>query len=198
MVAIIWIQSAAMGDVTQILADLDRGDPQASGTLLALVYDELRKLAAAKMAREAPGQTLQATALVHEAYLRLVGSSNQWNSRGHFFGAAAEAMRRILVERARHRHSLKAGGDRRCEELPDIEVADSAANLDLLALNEALERLERQDKRRAELVKLRFFAGLTIAEAAVALGISESTADNDWAYARAWLRLEIEGNAGTS
>jgi RNA polymerase sigma factor (TIGR02999 family) len=151
------------------------------------------------MAREAPGQTLQATALVHEAYLRLLDGepAQSWNSRGHFFAAAAEAMRRILVERARHRQSLKAGGDCQRQELPDIELADAGSRLDLLALHEALNRLEQQNRRRAELVKLRFFTGLTIAEAARALGISESTADNDWAYARSWLRLEIEGFAGS-
>jgi RNA polymerase sigma factor (TIGR02999 family) len=149
------------------------------------------------MAHERPGQTFQATALVHEAYLRLLDGdpARLWNSRGHFFAAAAEAMRRVLVERARHRQSLKAGGGRRREELPDIELAVPGPRLDLLALDDALTRLEQQDKRRAELVKLRFFAGLTIAEAAEALGVSTSTADNDWAYARSWLRLEIEGKA---
>jgi len=189
-----------MSDVTRILSAIDQGDPRAAEQLLPLVYDELRRLAAQKMAHETPGQTLQATALVHEAYLRLVASGDasapreqQWNSRGHFFAAAAEAMRRILVERVRHKRSLKAGGNRRRQELPDIEAAIPGPHVDLLALNEALEKLEKQDKRRAELVKLRFFAGLTIAQAAEALGISPSTADNDWAYARSWLRLEIEG-----
>jgi RNA polymerase sigma factor (TIGR02999 family) len=179
--------------VTQILSAIELGDPQAAEQLLPLVYDELRSLAASKMARESPGQTLQATALVHEAYVRLVDQKQgqHWNSRGHFFAAAAEAMRRILVERARHKRSFKAGGDRRRQDLADIEAAEP--DIDLLALNEALEKLEREDKRKAELVKLRFFAGLTISEAAQALGISESTADNDWAYARCWLRLEIEG-----
>jgi RNA polymerase sigma factor (TIGR02999 family) len=185
-----------MSDVTRILSAIEQGEPQAAERLLPLVYQELRRLAAHKMAREAPGQTLEATALVHEAYLRLVDSNQaqQWNSRGHFFAAAAEAMRRILVERARHKGSLKAGGNRRRRDLPDIQAADvGGPHIDLLALNEALEKLEKQDKRRAELVKLRFFAGLTIAEAAQMLGISTSTADNDWAYARSWLRLEIEG-----
>jgi RNA polymerase sigma factor (TIGR02999 family) len=188
-----------MNDVTRILSAIEQGDSQAAAQLLPLVYDELRRLAAGKMARETPGQTLQATALVHEAYLRLLDGdqARQWNSRGHFFAAAAEAMRRILVERVRHKRSLKAGGARRREELPEIEVAVAGPGLDLLALNEALEKLEKHDPRRAELVKLRFFAGLTIAEAAEALGISPSTADNDWAYARSWLRLEIEG-AGRS
>jgi RNA polymerase sigma factor (TIGR02999 family) len=187
-----------MSDVTRILSAIEQGDPQAAEQLLPLVYDELRRLAAGKMAHEAPGQTLQATALVHEAYLRLLDNdqARQWNSRGHFFGAAAEAMRRILVERVRHKRSLKAGGDRRRQEMPDIEMSIAEPHLDVLALHEALAKLEIQDKRRAELVKLRFFAGLTIAEAAQALGISASTADNDWAYARSWLRLEIEGRAG--
>ncbi|HKI37553.1 MAG TPA: ECF-type sigma factor [Gemmataceae bacterium] len=187
-----------MSDVTRLLSAIDQGDPRAAEQLLPLVYDELRRLASSKMARESRGQTLQATALVHEAYLRLLdgNSPQQWNSRGHFFAAAAEAMRRILVERARHKRSLKAGGGRRRQELPDIEMAAAAPHLDLLALNEALTKLERQDKRRAELVKLRFFTGLTIAEAAQVLGVSESTADNDWAYARSWLRLEIAGGAG--
>jgi RNA polymerase sigma factor (TIGR02999 family) len=172
------------------------GDPKAADQLLPLVYDELRALAASRMAREAPGDTLQATALVHEAYLRLVDQeqAQHWNSRGHFFAAAAEAMRRILVERARHKRSLKAGGDRQRRQLPEIEAPAAAPDVDLLSLNEALEKLEIQDRRKAELVKLRFFAGLTISEAAQALGISESTADNDWAYARCWLRLEIEGS----
>jgi RNA polymerase sigma factor (TIGR02999 family) len=184
-----------MSPVTQILSAIECGDPQAADQLLPLVYDKLRTLAAARMAREAPGQTLQATALVHEAYLRLVDQerAQHWNSRAHFFAAAAEAMRRILVERARHKQSLKAGGDRRRQALTDIEAPEAGPNVDVLALNEALEKLEREDKRKAQLVKLRFFAGLTIDEAAQALGISPSTADNDWAYARCWLRLEIEG-----
>jgi RNA polymerase sigma factor (TIGR02999 family) len=184
-----------MSDVTRVLSAMDQGDPRAAEQLLLLLYNELRRLAANKLAREAPGQTLQATALVHEAYLRLVagGPPQGWNGCGHFFAAAAEAMRRILVERARHKQSRKAGGGRHRQELPDIELADAGPGLDLLALHEALIKLEQQNRRRADLVKLRFFAGLTIAEAAQALGISESTADNDWAYARSWLRLEIEG-----
>jgi RNA polymerase sigma factor (TIGR02999 family) len=188
-----------MNDVTRVLSAMAQGDPQASGQLLPLVYDELRRLAAQKMARESPGQTLQATALVHEAYLRLVDTENpqQWNSRGHFFAAAAEAMRRILVERARHKGSLKAGGDRQRQELADIDAAVAGPDIDLLALNEVLERLEVHDRRKAELVKLRFFAGLTTEEAAQVLGISTSTADNDWAYARCWLRLEMEGPGRT-
>jgi RNA polymerase sigma factor (TIGR02999 family) len=184
-----------MNDVTRILSAIDQGDLQAAEQLLPLVYDELRKLAARRLAHEAPGQTLQATALVHEAYLRLIDNepAQPWNSRGHFFAAAAEAMRRILVERARHKRSRKAGGGRRRQELPDIEAAEGGPQLDLLALHEALTKLESQDKRKAELVKLRFFAGLSIADAAQVLGISTSTADNDWAYARSWLRLEMEG-----
>jgi RNA polymerase sigma factor (TIGR02999 family) len=183
-----------MSDVTQILSAIERGDPHASEELLPLVYDALRRLAAQKMERESPGQTLQATALVHEAYLRLVDTAQvqRWDSRGHFFAAAAEAMRRILVERARHKRSLKAGGDRDRQVMPEnIQAPGPGPEIDLLALNEALEKLERQDKRKAELVKLRFFAGLTNEQAAQALGISTSTADNDWAYARSWLRLEI-------
>ena len=184
-----------MSHVTQILSAIELGDPRAAEQLLPLVYNELRALAASRMAHESPGQTLQATALVHEAYVRLVDQEQRqhWNSKGHFFAAAAEAMRRILVERARHKHSLKAGGERRRQDLADIEAPRAEPDIDLLVLNEALEKFEREDKRRAELVKLRFFVGLTISEAAQALGISEATADNDWAYARCWLRLEIEG-----
>jgi RNA polymerase sigma factor (TIGR02999 family) len=185
-----------MQNVTEVMSAIEQGDSRAAELLLPLVYDELRALAARNLAREAPGHTLQATALVHEAYLRLVdGAQTQpWNSRGHFFAAAAEAMRRILVERARHKKSVKAGGDRLQSDMPDIAAPSPVSNIDLLALNEALEKLENQDKRRAQLVKLRFFAGLTIDEAARALGISASTADNDWAYARCWLRLEMGGS----
>jgi RNA polymerase sigma factor (TIGR02999 family) len=163
--------------------------------LLPILYSELRRLAAQKMAREAPGQTIQATALVHEAYVRLMGSSNNqsWNSRGHFFGAMAEAMRRILVDRARHKLTVKAGGAMARQDLPDIAVDHPDMNLDIVALNEALEKLEKLDERRAKLVKLRFFAGLSNEQAAEILGISSSTADNDWAYARSWLLLEIQG-----
>ena len=184
-----------MSDVTRLLSAIDQGDSQAAERLLPLVYDELRKLAAHRMAQEKPGQTLQPTALVHEAYLRLLDTKKvqKWNSRGHFFAAAAEAMRRILVEKARHKRSLKAGGNRHRQEMTDVEAPDTGPKVDLLALNEALEKLEHQDKRRAEVVKLRYFAGLTIEEAALALGISTSTADSDWAYARCWLRLEMEG-----
>jgi RNA polymerase sigma factor (TIGR02999 family) len=184
-----------MSEVTRILSAIEQGDPRAAERLLPLVYDELRRLAANKIAREPPGQTLQATALVHEAYLRLVDHDRDhpWNSRGQFFAAAAEAMRRILVERARHRRSLKAGGSCRRSDIEDIEAVVVGPDLDLLALNEALEKLEVQDHRKAQLVKLRFFAGMTIEEAALALGVSTSTADNDWAYSRCWLRIEMEG-----
>jgi RNA polymerase sigma factor (TIGR02999 family) len=188
-----------MHEVTQILSAIERGDRQAAEQLLPLVYEELRRLAAQKMGQESPGQTLQATALVHEAYLRLVDSdrARPWDSRGHFFAAAAEAMRRILVERARQKKSLKAGGDRQRVELADIEPAIAGPCDDLLALHAALEKLERKDHRKASLVKLRFFAGLTNEEAAQALGISASTADDDWAYARAWLRLELAGGGAS-
>jgi RNA polymerase sigma factor (TIGR02999 family) len=185
-----------MSGVTQILSAIEQGDPHAAEQLLPLVYDELRTLAAQKLARETPGQTLQATALVHEAYLRLVDTrqAQHWNSRGHFFGAAAEAMRRILVERARHKRTIKGGGDRQREPLQDIAAA-GGPDIDLLALDEALTKLEAQEPRKAQLVKLRFFAGLTTNEAAEALGIASTTADNDWAYARCWLRLEIDGQS---
>jgi RNA polymerase sigma factor (TIGR02999 family) len=188
----------AMSDLTPILSAIEQGDPDAPNQLLPLVYDELRKLAASHLAHEKPGQTLQATALVHEAYIRLVDveTTQHWNSRGHFFAAAAEAMRRILVENARHKHSQKAGGNRFRVSLSDVEPATPPTDLDLLALDEALEKLEQKDPRKAQLVKLRFFAGLTIEQAARVLDVSASTADNDWAYARAWLRLEIEGTTG--
>src|SRR5262245_29563688 len=184
-----------MADVTHILAAIEQGDPSAAEQLLPLVYDELRRLAAKKLAHERPGQTLQATALVHEAYLRLVegDKAEHWNSRWHFFAAAAEAMRRILVERARHKRSLKAGGDRHREELAEIELTVPGPDIDLLAVNEALDTLEQNDPRAATLIKLRFFAGLTIEQAAQALNISTTTAENDWTYTRCWLRLEIEG-----
>ncbi len=192
-----------MNDVTRVLSAIGDGDPHAAERLLPLVYEELRRLAGNRLARESPGQTLQATALVHEAYLRLVASGGgdasgdrHWNSRGHFFGAAAEAMRRILVERARHKRSLKAGGDRRRLDVADIEPAIADPGIDLLALNDVLDKLEEHDRRKAELVKLRFFAGLTTEEAAQALGISTSTAHADWAYARCWLRLELEAGTG--
>jgi RNA polymerase sigma factor (TIGR02999 family) len=182
-----------MGDVTRILQVIDTGGAGASEELLPMVYEELRLLATRKLAREKPGQTLQATALVHEVYIRLVNvkQSPHWNGRDHFFAAAAEAMRRILIDQARHKRTQKAGGPRM--ELPEIELEPAIAgpDLDLLALNEALEKLEAHNKRKANVVKLRFFAGLTNEEAAAALGVSTSTADNDWAYAKTWLRLEM-------
>jgi len=184
-----------MNDVTRILTAIDKGDPAAAERLLPLVYDELRKLAAARLAQEKPGQTLQATALVHEAYLRLVGGENQqrWDGRGHFFAAAAEAMRRILVEQARRKNSLKGGGGRHRVELEEVEWEVAGPQDDLLALDDALQKLEQIDKVKADLVKLRFFAGLTVPQAAEVLGVSSSTADNYWAYARCWLRVEMTG-----
>ncbi len=183
-----------MNDVTRILSDIERGDPKAAGELLPLVYDELRKLAAHRLGRESPGQTLQATALVHDAYIRLVGSADPgWDSRGHFFAAAAEAMRRILVNRARDKRRLKRGGGKR---RVDLDFESAAIHLDrpdedIEALDEALERLEREDPECAALVKLRFFAGLGQEESARALGLARRTADRHWAYAKAWLYHEL-------
>ena len=186
-----------MSDVTRILSEIETGDSSAAEYLLPLVYDELRKLAAAKMAREKPGQTLQATALVHEAYVRLVDveKAQHWNSRGHFFGAAAEAMRRILVERARRKSGPRAGG-RHCRvALADVAVVQGC-DLDLVALSESLEKLMTKDPRAAELVKLRFFAGLSRYQAAQIIGISVATADNDWAYAKGWLKAQLTEKSG--
>ena len=182
-----------MTDVTQILSDIEQGDPSAADQLLPLVYDELRRLAAARLKHEKPGQTLQATALVHEAYLRLVNvpEAQHWNSRGHFFGAAAEAMRRILVEQARRKKSLKHGGGLNRLVLTDADLADGRADVDMSALDDAISRLECDDPRSARVVKLRFFGGLTIKQAAGSIGISPATADNDWAYARSWLRVRL-------
>jgi RNA polymerase sigma factor (TIGR02999 family) len=178
-----------MNDVTRILSHIESGDPSAAEQLLPIVYDELRKLAASKLANEKPGQTLQATALVHEAYLRLVDveKAQHWNSRGHFFGAAAEAMRRILVNRARDKKRLKRGGQMRKVDLDKVEFAFEAPDDDLLAMDEALTRLAEENQVCAELVKLRFFAGLSLRDAGAALEVSSSTADRYWAYARAWL-----------
>lgn len=183
----------AMSDVTHILSQIESGDPAAAEQLLPLVYDELRKLAAVKLAQERPGQTLQATALVHDAYLKLVDTekARHWNSRGHFFGAAAEAMRRILVDSAKRKQSAKRGGQRERVGLDDDQIEAPSRSIDLIALDEALGRLAVHDSRKAELVKLRYFAGLTIRQAADALRISESTADADWAYARSWLRVHM-------
>jgi RNA polymerase sigma factor (TIGR02999 family) len=182
-----------MSDVTRILSAIEQGDPRASEQLLPLVYDELRRLAAAKLARERPGQTLQATALVHEAYLRLVDGPDapHWNGRGHFFAAAAEAMRRILVERARGKAREKRGGDWRRVDFERLDVSTSVSPDQLVALDDALERLSSLDPLAGELVKLRYFAGLALNEAARALDVSSSTAYRHWAYARAWLCAEL-------
>jgi RNA polymerase sigma factor (TIGR02999 family) len=189
-------ETVPLDDVTKILADIERGDRHAAGQLLPLVYDELRKLAAARLAHEAPGQSLQATALVHEAYLRLVGTDPEkpFDGRGHFFAAAAEAMRRILVDRARDRKRLKRGGGRKRLriDLDALLVAPPPGD-DLLALDQALSCLAREDPGAAELVKLRAFAGLTLAQAAGLLGIGRRSADRDWAYARAWLCHALAG-----
>ena len=215
-----------MSDVTRILSQIEAGNAAAAEELLPLVYDELRKLAAARLAHEKPGQTLQATALVHEAYLRLVGKADgekerqseggtervvplsvspslrpsvpAFSSRGHFFAAAAEAMRRILVEQARRKGRLKRGGDRHRAQLDPVSLdqlslSESGTNDDVLAIHEALTRLEAEDARAAQLVKLRFFAGLSLTEAAEALGMSRTSAYEQWAYARAWLRCAVEG-----
>lgn len=182
-----------MSDVTRILNAIERGDTKATDQLLPLVYEELRILAAQRLSHEAPGQTLQATALVHEAYLRLVGAEPQnWVSRGHFFKAAAEAMRRILIDNARRKKSLKRGGDRRPVDLDESLVVEDARQAEeMLALDEALAKLAKQDPTKAELVKLRYFAGLTIEQTAKALDISHATAERYWDYARSWLRVEI-------
>jgi RNA polymerase sigma factor (TIGR02999 family) len=189
-----------MDEVTRVLEAVGRGDPQAAGRLLPLVYDELRRLAAAKLARERPGQTLDATALVHEAYLRLVGGADAgaaepgWDGRRHFFAAAAEAMRRILVENARRKGRDKHGGGRR-REYADLDGLDASGPDDeLLALHEALEQFAAHDPLKAKLVELRFFGGLTLPEAAECLGVSLSTADRGWRYARAWLYAAMSGD----
>ena len=188
-----------MSDVTQILQAIDAGDLRAAEELLPLVYDELRRLAAWKLAREKPGQTLDATALVHEAYLRLVGREDdrRWEGRGQFFAAAAEAMRRILVEAARRKASLRAGGGAQRVDLDAVDAAvrSPVPDIDLIALDEALTSLEAKDRRKADLVRLRFFAGLSVENAAELLGVSPATAANDWAYAKTWLRLAMDGDA---
>lgn len=182
-----------MSEITQILAKIEGGDPAAAEHLLPLVYEELRKLAAARLAQEQPGQTLQATALVHEAYLRLIGpaNANGFDNRGHFFSAAAEAMRRILIERARRRASKRQGGELIRKDLDTLDLAAPESADDLLALDEALDQLAATDEKAAQVVKLRYFAGLTMEQVAQALNISPRTADRLWAYARAFLHAEI-------
>jgi RNA polymerase sigma factor (TIGR02999 family) len=192
-----------MDAITQVLNAIEQGDPHAAEQLLPLVYDELRKLAAQKLAQEKPGQTLQATALVHEAYLRLVASdrgsapdatAKEWDNRGHFFAAAAEAMRRILVDQARRRHAAKRGGLQKRVEVPESRLAAPMPDDELLALHEALEQLASIDSAAADLVRLRFFAGLKTTEAAEALGMSVRSAHDLWAYARSWLRRKTKGD----
>lgn len=190
-------QSAILGfmaDVTQILSQIEQGDSSASEQLLPLVYEELRKLAAAKMAQEQPGQTLQATALVHDAYLRLVDGerAKKWDSRGHFYCAAAEAMRRILIESARRKNSHKRGGQVERVDLKESCLISSGRSDDLIAVDEALSRLEELDATRAKLVKLRFYAGMTVPEAAVTLGVSRATAERYWTFAKTWLYCELD------
>ena len=183
-----------MGDVTVILSRIEQGDPQAAEELLPLVYQELRRLAASRMAQEKTAQTLQPTALVHEAWLRLAGGSQdgKWNGRGHFFGAAAEAMRRILIENARRKRAARHGGGQAKLDINEIEIATATKDDELLAVSDALEKFSARDKQKAELVKLRYFVGLTIEEAAEVLGISVPTADRWWNFSRAWLFEEIE------
>ena len=181
-----------MDKVTRILTAIEQGDAKAADELLPLVYEELCRLAAQKMSQESPGQTLQATALVHEAYIRLVGSESQgWSSRTHFFIAASEAMRRILIDIARHKRSLKCGGNRQKVEINDAQFIFDQPIEDIIALDDALEKLAKKDKIKADLIKLRFFSGLTTEQAADILNISHNTADKYWTYARAWLRVEI-------
>jgi RNA polymerase sigma factor (TIGR02999 family) len=183
-----------MHEVTRILSAVQRGDPAAARELLPLVYEELRKLAAQRLTQEKPGQTLQATALVHEAYLRLVDAdqAQRWDGRGHFFAAAAEAMRRLLIDNARRRNSQKHGGDWQRVDLLDAELAVDSTTDDLLAVDEAMSKLAAHDPLMAKLVELRFFAGLTLPQAAEALNISLRTANRHWTYARAWLRRELD------
>jgi RNA polymerase sigma factor (TIGR02999 family) len=186
------------GQVTEILAAVDAGDKRAAEELLPLVYDELRRLAAARMARESPGQTLQATALVHEAWLRLTGSNSvQWNGRGHFFGAAAEAMRRILLERARKKGRVRHGGNLQRLDLEQVTVATQDSDEIILAVHDALEKLAVESPQKAEIVKLRYFGGLEHAEIAEVLGISEPTVRRHWAYARSWLYAELKSQTTT-
>ena len=183
-----------MNEVTRILNSIDSGDAKAAGELLPLVYEDLRKLAAHRMAQEAQGQTLQPTALVHEAWLRLTGNEDvKWEGRAHFFGAAAEAMRRILIENARRKRALRHGGGQQRLDIQEVEIAAATKDEELLAVDDALERFSALDKQKAELVKLRYFVGLTIEEAAGILGISTATAKRWWTYAQAWLYQETRG-----
>jgi RNA polymerase sigma factor (TIGR02999 family) len=188
------LSSDSMSDVTHLLEAVDQGDPQAADRLLPIIYDELRRLAARKLRQEPPGQTLDATALVHEAYMKLVGPTDlrRWASGGHFFAAAAEAMRRILVDRARRKRSQKRGGGRTRRAIADSQLVAPELSEDLLAVDEALTQLATADAQAAELVKLRYFAGLSISESAKVLDISPRSADRLWAYARAWLREELQ------
>ncbi|MEX2169556.1 MAG: sigma-70 family RNA polymerase sigma factor [Pirellulales bacterium] len=192
---VVFFRATAMNDVTQILSRMKSGDSTAADQLLPLIYDELRRLAAHKLAQESPGNTLQATALVHEAYLRLVDvdAPQLWNGRGHFFAAAAEAMRRILVNRARDKKRLKRGGGQKRLDWNRLEVADDASDDDLIAIDEALQGLTAEYPVCGELVKLRFFAGLTLDQAAECLGIGQRSADRYWSFARAWLYQELRG-----
>jgi RNA polymerase sigma factor (TIGR02999 family) len=184
-----------MNEVTRILSAIEQGDAHAAEQLLPLIYDELRKLAAQRLAQEKPGQTLEATALVHEAYLRMLGTGDEqrWDSRGHFFAAAAESMRRILVESARRKESLKRGGNLARADFDEMQISAPEIQEDVVALDQALTKLAATDKQAADLVQLRYFAGLTLPEAAQALGVSARTAGRWWSYARAWLRQEIDG-----
>src|SRR4051794_22713831 len=184
-----------VADVTQILAALEQGDPRAAAELLPLVYEELRKLAAARLTEEKPGQTLQPTALVHEAYLRLVGGGppGGWDGRGHFFAAAAEAMRRILIDNARRKGRVKRGGARKRVDLDDADLISLTAPDELLLIDEAITKLAHEDAHAAQLVRLRYFAGLSVEEAAAMCGLSRSTAYEHWSYARAWLHCELYG-----
>jgi RNA polymerase sigma factor (TIGR02999 family) len=188
--------SSAATDVTRILQSIDNGDPSAANELLPLVYEELRKLAAARIAHEAPGQTLQATALVHEAWLKLAGPDRQqWRGRAHFFGAAAEAMRRILIDKARAKDSQKRGADPRREELHESRIELRAPSDEVLAIHDALDALAAEDATAAAVVKLRYFVGMSIPEIAEALDLSPRSADRHWAFARAWLKREIQGES---
>ncbi len=189
-----------MADITQILRDVESGDPSAADQLLPLVYDELRKLAAHRIANEQPGQTLQATALVHDAYLRIAGGDDQphWDNRGHFFAAASKAMRRILVENARRKKRIKHGGAMERREFDEAEILAPEIHEDLISLDAALDRLSEVDPEAVRLVNLRYFAGLSNADAAKMMGISPRTADRTWAFARAWLHQEISGSTNTS